>query len=181
VINEIDYDQVGSSDTAEFIEIYNPSGTTADLSHVSVMLVNGATDPAPVYATISLSSAGTLAAHNYLVIAGSTVNVPPPAVRIDPGWTSSNNIQNGSPDGVALVDTAPNTLIDALSYGGSITHAQLTGFATTVSLVEGTALSATDSNTANGSLCRSPNGQDTNNANNDWKFCSTVTAGGSNP
>ena len=49
--------------------------------------------------------------------------------------------QNGAPDGVALVDTAAGTLLDALSYEGAITAAQI-GSAT-VSLVEGTVLPAT--------------------------------------
>jgi hypothetical protein len=55
-------------------------------------------------------------------------------------------------------------VIAALSYAGSITAATLTGITGTVSLVEGTAETAIGSNTKVGSLCRIPNGQDTNNA-----------------
>jgi hypothetical protein len=56
------------------------------------------------------------------------------------------------------------------------------GFPATVSLVEGTALPATvaDSNTAPGSLCRNPNGTDTDNAATDWSFCTTPTPGTAN-
>ena len=94
----------------------------------------------------------------------------------------TNYIQNGSPDGMALVDTSTETLIDALSYEGAITAATIPGFAAPVSLVEGTVLptSVADSNTVQGSLCRLPNGTDTNDAANDWKFCGTVTPGAAN-
>ena len=179
VINEVDYDNAGT-DTAEFIEIFNPSPSVQSLAGISVMLVNGA--DSTVYDTIDLTSAGSLPSHGYLVIAGANVTVNAPAMKLDPGW-SSNQIQNGAPDGIALVDTSGPTLIDALSYEGSITMAQLTGFANPVSLVEGTPLATTvaDSNTTDGSLCRSPNGQDTDDANADWKFCAAPSAGTANP
>jgi hypothetical protein len=95
-----------------------------------------------------------------------------------------DNVQNGAPDGIALVDTtgATPTVIDALSYEGSITAAMLTGFPAPVSLVEGTALAATvaDSNTTAASLCRAPNGQDTDDAATDWKLCTVPTPGAAN-
>jgi large repetitive protein len=108
--------------------------------------------------------------------------VPAGVSKIDPGWTQ-DAIQNGSPDGMALVDTTTMTVIDAFSYEGSITAAMLPGFATPPSLVEGTALPATvaDSNTVLGSLCRHPNGQDTDNASADWAFCGTLSVGVANP
>ena len=51
-----------------------------------------------------------------------------------------------------------------------------------VSLVEGTALDATvvDDGIGATSLCRLPNGQDTDNANADWKKCSAITVGVAN-
>ena len=146
---------------------------------MSLVLINGADNTA--YDTIDLSTApgGVVPPHGYLVVAGSGVTVMPPAIKLDPGWTS-NAIQNGAPDGLALIDTQAVTLIDAFSYEGSITQAQLPGFANPVSLVEGTALGATiaDQNTApSGSLCRFPDGQDTDNAATDWKLCVAPTAG----
>lgn len=178
VINEIDYDQVGT-DSAEYIEIFNPSTAAVSLIGLSVMLVNGATNT--VYATVDLGVSGTLPAGGYLVLAGSGVTVPGTAIDVATGWTT-DAIQNGSPDGVALVDSVAHALIDALSYEGSITSAQLTGFPAPVSLVEGTALatSVADSNTVAGALCRLPNGQDTDNANADWQFCTTLTPGAPN-
>jgi hypothetical protein len=180
VINEIDYDNVGTGDSAEFIEIYNPSSSDADLSGIAVILVNGANSTS--YMTIDLSSAGVLPAHGYLVVAGPNVTPAPGAIKLDPGWTANDRIQNGSPDGLALVDTAAQTVIDALSYEGSITAAVLPNFPAPVSLVEGTALatSVADSNTTDGSLCREPDGHDTDNANADWKFSTTKTPGAAN-
>jgi hypothetical protein len=179
VINEIDYDNVGTGDSAEFVEIYNPGSTDADLSGIALMLVNG--NGNTVYANIDLSSADVLPAHGYLVVAGPNVTPAAGALKLDPGWSGTDKIQNGPPDGVALVDTAAQTVIDALSYEGSITAAVLPNFPAPVSLVEGTAETASDSNTTDGSLCREPNGNDTDNANADWKFCATKSAGAANP
>ena len=179
VINEVDYDQIGT-DSAEFIEIYNPTPLAVDLTNITVMLVDGATNT--VYATIDLASIGTLGSEGYVVIAGPNVVTNAGATKLDPGWTAAA-LQNGAPDGIALVDKAGPVLLDAFSYEGSITAATLTGFSTPVSLVEGTplAVDTADSNTAAGSLCRVPNGVDSGSANADWRFCSTVTPGGGNP
>jgi large repetitive protein len=185
VINEVDYDQVGT-DTAEYVEIFNPSAQTISLTGKTLYLVNGANSE--VYGTIDLSSAVSMAPLTYLVIAGSGVTVPMTAKKIDPGWTS-NAIQNGgttggtSPDGLALVDTTNMTIIDAFSYEGALTAAMLPGFTTPPSLVEGTVLdpAVADSNSTDGSLCRHPNGQDTDNANADWAFCATLSPGTANP
>jgi cytosine/adenosine deaminase-related metal-dependent hydrolase len=181
VINEVDYDQIGT-DTAEYIEIYNPSAAAVPLTGKQVVLVNGSGET--TYATVNLGT-GTLAAGGYLVIAGANVTVPVGVTKIDPGWTQ-DEVQNGAPDGIALIDNTAHTLIDALSYEGDavkLTMVDLSGFAAAVSLVEGTflPLAVADSTTADGSLCRSPNGQDTDNAAADWRFCTTRTAGQPNP
>src|SRR6185503_2247053 len=103
VINEIDYDNVGT-DTAEYVEIYNPSGAAISLANKTLYLVNGANSE--VYVTVDLSPAGSLASHQYLVLANANVTVPMTALKIDTGWHNAvGDIQNGAPDGVALVDT----------------------------------------------------------------------------
>lgn len=51
------------------------------------------------------------------------------------------DVQNGPPDGIAIVDTYAGTVLDALSDEGSITAANIIGLGI-VSLVEGTALPA---------------------------------------
>jgi hypothetical protein len=173
VINEVDYD-MPSTDTAEYIELFNPSTAAVSLAGKQLLLVNGATGL--VYATINLT--GSIPAQGYLVVAGVNVTVPPPAIKLDPGWVT-DKIQNGSPDGIALVDSVTKTLIDAVSYEGAMTSVSLPGFAVPVSLVEGTAATAADSASA-GSLCRRAN-QDTNSAAADWMACATKTPGTVNP
>lgn len=175
VINEVDYDQTVNPDSAEFIEIYNPSPVPVSLANLQIILINGNGNTS--YATINLGT-GMLAGGGYIVIAGANVTVPAGVTKIDPGWTT-DEVQNGAPDGIALIDNAAHTLIDALSYEGSMTMVDLPGFATASSLVEGTATTAADSGA--GALCRSPNGQDTDNAMADWKLCASPSAGQPNP
>jgi hypothetical protein len=182
MINEIDYDNVGSGDNAEFVEIYNAGTSAVNLTGYSLVLVNGSNNA--VYSTIDLSSVGSLAAGQYLVVGSSSVvsALPANVLAIQVGSTGATDlIQNGSPDGAAIINTTAGTLVDALSYEGAITAAVIPGVGT-VSLVEGTVLPASvaDSNTVAGSLCRIPNGVDTNNASVDWKFCSTSTPGTAN-
>jgi hypothetical protein len=153
VINEVDYDQVGT-DANGSVEIKNTGASEVDLSNVDLVAVNGG-DSAE-YDRVAL--AGTLAAGGHLDIA--------------------IELQNGAPDGLALVDGA--TLLDALSYEGVITAA--TVGSQTHNLVEGTVLPAAveDSNAVAGSLIRNPDGKDTNDAAADWAFTTTLTRGAAN-
>ena len=155
VIDEIDYDQAGT-DHDGFVEIANVGDAAATLDGIAIVLVNGG--DSTEYRRLALT--GTLAAGGHF------------AWDTDP--------QNGTPDGVALVDTATNTLLDALSYEGAITAATIDG--AVYSLVEGTAMPATraDSNIDDGSLIRSPNGRDTDDAASDWAFTTTKTKGAAN-
>ena len=179
VINEVDYDQV-NTDTKEYVELYNPGATALDVGGLQIVLVNGANKE--LYATIDLSPVGSVESGGYLVIAGPNVNVPASATKLDPVWTQ-DEIQNGTADGIALIDSVGNVVIDALAYEGAVVDVVFPGFPAPVSLVEGTVLDAAvaDSNTAAGSLCRGPNGADTNNAATDWHFCSASTPGAANP
>ena len=153
VINEVDYDQVGT-DANGFVEITNTGGAAADLANVDLVAVNGgdSTD----YDRVALT--GTLATGAHLDVA--------------------IELQNGAPDGLALLDGA--TLLDALSYEGGITAATIGG--QTYNLVEGTVLptAVEDSNTVAGSLIRNPDGKDTNDAAADWAFTTTITRGAEN-
>ena len=155
VINEVDYDQVGA-DTGGFVEIKNVGTTAATLDGVALVFVNGG--DSTEYDRANLT--GTLAPGAYTVVAK------------DP--------QNGAPDGLALIDTTTGNLLDALSYEGAITATTIG--TKTYSLVEGTVLPLTvaDSNTVNGSVIRSPDGKDTNNAASDWAFTTTPTQGAAN-
>lgn len=161
------------------IELFNASMQPVTLAGLKLVLVNGGSNTP--YATIDLSASGSLATGQFLVIANAGVTANAQAKKLDPLWTQ-DELQNGAPDGIALIDDVAHTLIDAVSYEGAITAATLPGFAAPVSLVEGTALDATiaDSNTVSGALCRHPSGQDTNNAAVDWRFCTIRTVGSAN-
>jgi large repetitive protein len=154
VINEVDYDQV-ATDAGGFVELLNSGGSAVTLDGLALVLVNG---DGTEYGREPLS--GSLAAGAYL------------AIDVD--------LQNGAPDGVALFDTVAGTPVDALSYEGEITNASIGG--AIFSLVEGTSLPASvaDSNTIDGSLIRTPDGKDTDDAAADWAFTTTVTKGSAN-
>jgi Lamin Tail Domain len=155
VINEVDYDQVGK-DTGGFVEIENVGDAAADLAGIALVFVDGA-DSAE-YRRQELT--GTLEPGAYLVV--------------------DTDAQNGSPDGLALVDTGARTLLDALSYEGAITSAVIDG--ATFGLVEGSALppDIADSNAVEGSLIRNPDGKDTDDAASDWAFTTAPTRGSAN-
>lgn len=177
VINEVDYDQIGT-DSNEYIEILNTGASPVSLAGLEVRLINGSNNTE--YDAYPLSLAGaTLAPGQYLVIASPTVTVAPGALVILSNF-ASNFIQNGAPDGIALVNVTTGTLVDALSYEGSMTAAVLTGLPGTFNLVEGTAFAGADSNTVDMALVRLPNGTDTNDASVDWVLTSTLTPGSSN-
>lgn len=176
VINEVDYDQSGT-DSISFIEIFNPSCNIVSLNALAVVLVNG--NDNTEYSRFNLSTAGaSLTAGQYLVIRNSTVTISAGALSMN---ASGDFIQNGAPDGIALIDTSTNAVIDALSYEGSITTATITGFAGPVSLVEGSAFSSPDTNDDLNSLSRRPNGTDTDNAATDWALITSITPGAANP
>jgi predicted extracellular nuclease len=97
--NEIHYDNTGT-DEGEAIEVAAPSGT--DLTGWTVVLYNGSNGQS--YDTDPLGDvAGTCGNYDLYVI-----NYP------------TNGIQNGAPDGMALVDNN-NTVIQFLSYEGTFT------------------------------------------------------------
>jgi hypothetical protein len=180
VINEIDYDQPGT-DYGEFIEIHNGTSEDRPLAGVALILVNGLSSFE--YARVELADAGpSLPAGEYLVVGTSDVltTLPPGTLSVT-FPSSSNNIQNGAPDGIALFDTSATALLDAISYEGSITAAQFDGIPGTYNLVEGTPATAADSNSTVGSLIRFPDGSDTDDAATDWTFNATISPGGPNP
>ncbi|MBV9283637.1 MAG: hypothetical protein JO176_03415, partial [Acidimicrobiia bacterium] len=94
-INEIHYDNTGN-DAGEAIEIAGPAGTS--LAGWSLVLYNG--NGGAAYATVALGGVITNQDDGY-----GTVSVPTPG------------IQNGAPDGVALVD-AQGHVVQFLSYEG---------------------------------------------------------------
>ena len=99
-INELHYDNAGT-DQNEKVEVAGPVGT--DLTGWSIALYNGSNGR--VYDSIDLS--GSIPANCAGMAAGVVVGVPP-----------LGQIQNGGPDGLALVDGA-STVVQFLSYEGS--------------------------------------------------------------
>ena len=115
VINEIDYDQPGT-DTAEFVELYNSSANPIDLNIYALVLVNGNAGGAVPYDTIILPNQ-TLAPGGFFVICGNGGYVPNCDMQLP---VRSNIVQNGAPDAMALVDMLSASIVDAVSYEGSV-------------------------------------------------------------
>ncbi|PLX80661.1 MAG: hypothetical protein C0615_00515 [Desulfuromonas sp.] len=141
VINEVDYRDRGTDDL-EFVEIFNVGTTAQALAGINLVLVDGATST--VYNTIDLSDGGaitSLAPGGYLVVAGNAGSLDIGAGAQVINLTKSDMISNANA-GVALHDTNTDELLDALSYGGSITSVVI-GI-TSFNLVEGTPLAVVD-------------------------------------
>ena len=99
-INEIHYDNVGT-DTGEAIEIEGPAGTTSRASRVVLYNGNGGVP----YNTQTLSGVLPTSCGTRGVV---VVSYPP------------DGIQNGAPDGIALVN-ASGQVLEFLSYEGAFT------------------------------------------------------------
>ena len=99
-INEIHYDNSGA-DTGEAIEVAGPAGT--DLTGWSIALYNGSASQLNVYGTIALTGTFADQENGFGTLSFSRAG-----------------IQNGSPDGMALID-ASSAIIQFLSYEGTFT------------------------------------------------------------
>ena len=116
LVNEVDYDQSGSTDAAEFIEILNPGSDPVDLADYRFELVDGADhDPYLTY-----EPSGELAAGGFLVIADQAViDRPQSHCRPTSLVLTGTGIQNG-PDGVRIVAKADGRVVDAVHYEGVV-------------------------------------------------------------
>jgi uncharacterized repeat protein (TIGR01451 family) len=151
VINEIDYDQIGT-DAAEFVELKNTSGGIVNLDNYTLELVNGTGGGAAIYDTINLPNVN-LAAGDYYVICANAATVP--NCDLDDG-PDTDFVQNGSPDAVGL--RLSGTLVDAVSYEGNsgAPYTETTG-------VPNVAASSDSNTVAFIGLSRFPDGADSNN------------------
>jgi len=173
VINEIDYDNMGS-DANEFAEIYNAGVAPVDLDGLVFYRLNG--NSFLPYGNTPLT--GALDPDSYLVLASATV-VADPGATVITFAAATNSLQNGAPDGVAIYDSNHQVLIDALAYEGALDGVTIDGLL--FDLTEGPAATATDLDTAaTQSLIRFPNGSDTNNAAVDWVSTTILTPGAEN-
>ncbi len=167
VINEVDYDQPGI-DSAEFIELYNASANAIMLSDYTVVLFNGNSTSNVLYDSFPLP-AQMLNPASYFVISGNTGLVPNSNMILP---KSTNIIQNGSPDAVAIRDNNTMNLIDVVSYEGSCIAPYVSG--------NGLPLAQSDTAQADSianrylSISRFPDGTDTNDDSTDFnRVCST--------
>jgi predicted extracellular nuclease len=159
IINEIDYDQVGT-DTAEFIELFNTGTSTVSLDNFSIMLINGTNSSS--YRNIDLSGFN-IAADGFFVICSDTTAV----ANCNYSFTTSDSwLQNGSPDAVGLYES--DSLIDSLSYEGAL-----------LVFTEGSVLTLSDNNVDIVSLSRISNGFDSNDNAADFQL-GCITPGSSN-
>ncbi len=121
-INEVDADQV-STDSAEFVELYDGGSGNTDLTDLVLVLFNGSDDAS--YQSFDLDGWST-DADGYFVLCGDAANVANCDLDVSP---DTNLIQNGA-DAVALIvgdaadfpnDTPVTTdnLVDAIVYDTS--------------------------------------------------------------
>ncbi len=196
LINEVDYDNDGT-DTAEFVELLNPTGAPINLANYALIFINGETATAPTLAgRCDFSSLPadkqTLGAASYLIVGPTSLVIPGTVTKLDFASctggvkTQSNAVQNGQRDAVALIERgnlgmgiAPS-VIDVITWEGhsNAFTTSIDGQSLTINTVEGTETSASDPGV--GSLCRLPNGKDTDNQSVDWKLCSASTPGAGN-
>jgi hypothetical protein len=161
VINEVDYDNPGL-DNDEWIELYNYGPDPVNAGNLRIELVNGINGGGTVYQTINIDSPLAIPPGGYFVVGNNASN---PAVDYVPlGAASSNFIQNGAPDAIALIDRLTGALIDVISYEGN----------TAAPYIEGTGVTGGDDETPGKVIARVPNGVDTNDNNADWQeWCAT--------
>jgi hypothetical protein len=156
VINEIDYDQPGGFDTAEFIELKNTGSAPASLAGCSLELVNGHLGGAALYLTVPLPAVAVAPGGYFVVSFGSAYP-----------WTTDlqfnlvdSSVQNGPPDAVALRD-ASGAMLDVVSYAGTSGAPYFEGVGTTVD---------DDNVTPNIGIARWPDGADTGNNDADFSL-----------
>jgi hypothetical protein len=166
VINEVDYDVPGK-DTAEFVELLNPTDCAISVAGLSLVLVNGSN--AEEYRRVSLEDAGVeiIGGGEYMVIHGDDLAIPESALNIPMSY-ANGFIQNG-PDGLAIFDEKTGTVLDAFCYGTAMTEVIFKGVDGVFNLVEGELNpSLEDSDEAGVSISRIPDGADSQSGAADW-------------
>ena len=152
VINEVDYDQLGS-DAAEYLELKNTGADAVDLSTIAILMVNGSSGSGVVYKSYFSDSWPMLAPGAYFTLCGD-----PTAGCDDQLTPATNAIQNGATDAIALILRSDSSFVDRLSYEGT-----LAGYA------EGDGTTAADDNVSeNRSIGRFPDGVDFGDNNTDF-------------
>jgi large repetitive protein len=177
VINEVDYDNIGT-DSAEFVELYNPTPVDLPLANLAILT---ATTPTSTAKITALSSAGaTLPSHKYLVVGPSTLLgtpavLPANCTALVNFSAATNDIANGPPVGVALVDTSAMTVIDSVSFDGKSVNTPK-NWPAAINFYEGAGTTTVaDSNSVQQSLSRKTLGIDNDDTAGDWVVAATPT------
>lgn len=120
-INEFHYDDL-DGDEGEFVEIAisNPNGSGFTASDYAIELYNGSNGTR--YG--SVSNLSTFSTTGPFPIAGSTNMITLYTLLLP-----ANGLQNGPPDGIALVNVTNSTVESFLSYEGSFTATGTSGIA----------------------------------------------------
>ena len=111
-INEIDFDQPGPVDGNEFVEIAGSAGST--LNGYTLEFMNGATNTP--YASIALPN---FTFPDFTNTGWGFFVVGHPGVTPDYTLPTPNFIQNGSPDGIRILDALSN-VVHYVTYDGSM-------------------------------------------------------------
>ena len=131
VINEVDYDNV-STDNAEYIELVNTSTQPVTLAGLKLVLVNGAHEHRVLDdRTLAAPARSRRASSSSSRTPASSANAQ--ANKLDPLWTQ-DEIQNGAPDGIALIDDVTHTrdrraVVRRCDHGGHAARLPRTGVA----------------------------------------------------
>jgi cytosine/adenosine deaminase-related metal-dependent hydrolase len=180
VINEVDYDNA-STDDHEYVELYNPTDGPVDLTNLAI--VTATTSTTAFQKTFPLGGSTPLGAKQFLVL-GSTkalALVPPTAMALTFKFPAdTDQLANGPPTGIALINTATKTVIDSVSFGGKATVTPA-GWSAPVVFYEGSGtMTLTDSKTVEESLIRKADGVDNDDTASDWAISTTRTPGTTN-
>ncbi len=148
IINELEYDQI-STDTTEFLELYNSGTTAVSLNGWTIEFFNG-NDSGKLYRTVTLPTTDSIAPQGYYVVGSALV----PNVNFV-AWTT-NGIQNGGTMGDGIVLLNNGVVVEAFSYDAD---PGFPGFTAVNGLADGTFLPIIDVvDTDANSLQRIPDG-----------------------
>jgi hypothetical protein len=150
IVNEFDYDQVGT-DTAEFVELYNPDAAAEPLTGLSLVFFNGATTANTAYRTVALT--GSIPSLGYVTIGNQ------PGATIPIG-AASDAFQNGAPDSFGIYTGAAPTAATAtnLVANTGITYEGTNATTPVEFLIVGATPADGDSNNFDASFSRIPDG-----------------------
>lgn len=158
IINEVDYDQPGTTDGGEFIELKNVSQKTVDIKGYSLVLWDGANPPGQQIVELSFETSADIPPDGYFVMCAaveiSTLSSDVCNRNLLTGWKLSNDKR----DGIRLMKDG--VIVDSLTW---VEYLEGT--------TEGTGPAPKDLDTKEDySISRVPDGNDTDDNTFDFKW-----------